>query len=156
MNEAFSPATAISHEATSWHPAAAANPRTSAMTGTSILWINWRRLLHLSKTFWCDSEPSEERSSFKSCPDEKAGPSCAMITDRIWLLFYFRKQKGTHLFDAVNALELSGELINHGERKSISSLPVVQNYANHRVSLERERFGKWGGSKRMVLLHLDS
>ena len=49
---ALSAATARSHCATSWHPAAVAIPCTRAMTGTLSLWMVNIMRLHCANNFW--------------------------------------------------------------------------------------------------------
>ena len=45
-------ATAKSHWATSWHPAAVATPCTRAITGTGKLWIDNIMRVHCANSFW--------------------------------------------------------------------------------------------------------
>lgn len=83
---------AMSHVATSWHPAAAANPSTLAMTGTGLFMISIISSEALWKISLWDSVPLSEvwkwswvinghdylhgpnTSSFRLCPEEKTFP----------------------------------------------------------------------------------
>ena len=66
-------ATARSHEATSWQPAAVAIPCTSAMTGCGIDWIVSMTSAQVEKSCWKNAS-SRPIISLRSCPALNAGP----------------------------------------------------------------------------------
>ena len=88
-NRALSAATAMSQVATSWQPAAAASPCTSAMTGWGRRWrlciIAAQRSNRSPKAAAPPSSALRAAViSFRSWPAQKARPAPLMTTTRIW------------------------------------------------------------------------
>ena len=84
-NFAASEATARSHCATSWQPAAAAAPCTRAMTGCGSAVIDCIIRLHCANSFSIFGCSFSARISFRSCPAQKPFPDPASTTTRIFL-----------------------------------------------------------------------
>src|SRR5439155_1103764 len=78
-------ATARSHCATSWQPAAAAAPCTRAMTGCGSALIDCIIRLHCANSFSIFGCSFSARISFRSCPAQKPFPAPASTTTRIFL-----------------------------------------------------------------------
>ena len=101
--------TAISQDATSWHPAAAANPSTFAMTGTGADWMALISSEHLWNTcLWC-SDPRSAVNSLRLCPAENTRPfaastmhrssvSCWFSTIFLWILFIISNESELRVF----------------------------------------------------------
>uniref|UniRef100_A0A6B0V6F9 Secreted protein n=1 Tax=Ixodes ricinus TaxID=34613 RepID=A0A6B0V6F9_IXORI len=87
---ALSDARAISQEATSWQPAAAASPSTCAMTGTGSFSIADITLVQSAKISSCRAVPDSILSSLRSCPELKTGPVLERTMQRsasfVWAL----------------------------------------------------------------------
>lgn len=73
-NELFFVQMTRSQVATNWHPAAALNPLTLAMTGTGDWIISSINSVAFSKTCRCSCCPLSMENSFKLCPAENTEP----------------------------------------------------------------------------------
>ena len=76
---ASSDATARSHVATSWHPAAVASACTLAHTGWGIAWIVSSIAVHVANSARASASDAP-RMSAKLCPAENTGPLAARMT----------------------------------------------------------------------------
>ena len=79
---ALSAATARSHCATSWQPAAVAIPCTRAITGTGSLWMDSITRLHWANSCWYHARSGFAAMSLRLWPAQNARPSAASTTTR--------------------------------------------------------------------------
>ena len=79
---AQSAATAKSHCATNWQPAAVAMAWTRAITGTGSLWMDSITRLHWANNCWYQANSGWAAMSLRLCPAQNALPAPASTTTR--------------------------------------------------------------------------